>query len=96
VQLDVCAKPPSKKRLLCWLYQILEAIDGGGPNPIHGDDHLPREWLVRLIEQLSKRCDHVEQAHNEPADQYMGLHLVHDCFDEFPAFALGSPELKLL
>ena len=26
----------------------------------------------------------------------MGLHLVHDCFDDLPLFAVGSTELKAL
>lgn len=26
----------------------------------------------------------------------MGLHLVHDCFDDLPLFAVGSAELKAL
>ena len=96
VQVDVCAKPPSKKRLLCWLYRLLEDLDGEGPDHLLGGGHLPREWLVHLIEQLSRKCGHKEGGHNEPADQYMGLHLVNDCFDEFPAFALGSSELRAL
>jgi hypothetical protein len=42
VAIDICAKPPSKKRLLCWLYQILEDIETDSNDPNLGDDHLPR------------------------------------------------------
>ena len=68
VAVDVCAKPPSKKRLICWLYKLLEDIDSGPKFSILNDDHIPREWLVRIIEQLSKQCEHSEGQHNGETD----------------------------
>jgi hypothetical protein len=96
VTVDVCAKPPSKKRLVCWLYKLLRDIESGEKYSILDGDHIPREWLVRIIEQISKQCDHREGQHHGETDDQMGLHLVQDCFDDLPPFVVGSAELKAL
>ena len=46
VAIDICAKPPSKKRVVCRLYELLEDLDRDAKIPILGDDRIPREWLV--------------------------------------------------
>jgi hypothetical protein len=96
VAIDVCARAPSKKRVVCRLYELLEDLDQDAKEPILGDDRIPREWLLQLIERLSKQCDHSEDEHNSESDPWMGLHLVSDCYDELPMFALGSRELQEL
>jgi hypothetical protein len=97
VTVDVCAKAPSKKRVICRMYELLEDLDSDSKSPILGDDRIPREWLVQVIDRLSKPCEHVEGEHNNSEnDPWMGLHLVSDCYDDLPMFALGSRELASL
>jgi hypothetical protein len=96
VAIDICAKAPSKKRVVCRLYELLEDLDKDTKEPILGDDRIPREWLVKLIERLSRQCDHSEDEHNSESDPWMGLHSVSDCYDDMPMFLLGSRELQEL
>ena len=96
VAIDICTRAPTKKRVVCRLYELLEDLDRDSKFPILGDDRVPKEWLVQLIERLSKPCDHEQDEHNSESDPWMGLHLVSDCYDDLPIFALGSRELQEL
>ena len=53
VTVDVCANAPSKKRVICRMYELLE-----DPDPDRGDNCIPKEWLVQVIDRLSKPCAH--------------------------------------
>ena len=69
VKVDTCAKPPSKKKLLSVLYQLLfdydeeanKGMDIGGIDPldlVHNYKRIPHEWIWQLIENVSKSCKH--------------------------------------
>ena len=97
VTVDICALAPSKKRVVCRIYELLEELDGDVQQPILGEDSIPREWLLQVLDRLSKPCDHGASLHNNSEDDpWMGLHLVGDCYDDLPMFALGSRELAEL
>ena len=49
---------------------------------VRNEDRLPHEWIWRLIENLSKPCQHNSDAHDSELDPDMGLRLVHDCYDD--------------
>ena len=62
-----------------------------------GDEYMPKEWLVQVIDRLSKPCEYHFDFHNDSEeDPWLGLHLVVDCYDDLPMFALGSRELAEL
>jgi hypothetical protein len=63
---------------------------------IVGAETLPIEWIWRLIENISKPCDHANLVHNPELDPDMQLRVAIDCYDHMPVFALGSQELKAL
>jgi hypothetical protein len=65
--------------------------------PVLGDNRIPRDWFIQVIDRLSRPCKHVDGEHNDSEeDPWMGLHLVRDCYDDLPMFALGSRELAEL
>ena len=107
VKIDVCAKPPSKKKLLSILYQLLHDYDSDSDSPldiggldrlelVRNEDRLPHEWIWRLIENVSKPCKHEAIVHSLDTDPDMWLRTVHDCYDDYPLYALGSNELRAL
>ena len=49
-----------------------------------------------MIEGLSTPCKLAHAQHNSEEDEYMGLHLVSDCYDDMPMYALDTPELAAL
>jgi hypothetical protein len=64
VKTDICAKPPSKKKVLCRLYELLYEADMIYSGQIVGAETLPLNWIWRLIENISKPCEHADLVHN--------------------------------